>query len=272
MRRIDEIYKKLCYDLISHGDKINNTLELRNIRFTIPNINENIVGIRNLSAAYLFGEWLWYLSGKNDTKFISSFGSMWEKLSDDGITNNSAYGYIMKYKFGFDQVEKIIELLTIDPNSRRAVINLNTPNKNVIETKDEPCTIALDYYIRNNKLFCTGMMRSNDIWFGLPYDIAFFMQLQKYIANRLHVDYGTYTHFVVSLHVYKKNIDNIKSIVKNPIQKLILYDDFKFWKNIDFVTKLIDTAIRHCKRDTIKNLMLKLAATNFDYNEVYYED
>ena len=272
MRKIDEIYRGLCKDLINKGKPVGNTLELKNVQFTISDINENIIGIRNISAAYLFGEWLWYFSGKNNTKFISSFGSLWEKLSDDGVTNNSAYGYIMKYKFGFDQVEKIIELLTIDPNSRRAVINLNTPNENVIETKDEPCTIALDYYIRDNKLFCTGIMRSNDIWFGLPYDIAFFMELQKYIANRLRVEYGTYTHFVVSLHLYEKNLESIKKIVDDPVQKIITYDEIKFWTNLRFVTELMTVITNHCDSSEVKKIMLKLATTNFDYKEIYYED
>lgn len=52
---------------------------------------------------------------------------MWNKLSDDGITANSAYGYILQKKHGFNQIEKIIELLKVDPYSRRAVMNINVP-------------------------------------------------------------------------------------------------------------------------------------------------
>lgn len=269
MRKIDKIYLKYCYDLLHHGKQVGNTFELRNVKFTVPDITENIISVRNLSAAYLFGEWLWYFDGKNDVDFISAFGSMWKKLSDDGITNNSAYGYIMRYKFGFDQIEKVIELLKKDPNSRRAVINLNTPNEKVIETKDEPCTIALDFLIRNNRLYCTGMMRSNDIWFGLPYDIAFFMELQKLIADVIGVGYGTYTHFAVSLHAYDKNLKQIQSIIRNPVQRLIVFDKDKFWKNRIFVTKIIDSlCVEHYDSNCIKESLLALAATNFDYKEV----
>lgn len=269
MRKIDKIYLKYCYDLLHHGKQVGNTLELRNVKFTVPDITENIISVRNLSAAYLFGEWLWYFDGKNDVDFISAFGSMWKKLSDDGVTNNSAYGYIMRYKFGFDQIEKVIELLKKDPNSRRAVINLNTPNKDVIETKDEPCTIALDFLIRDNKLYCTGMMRSNDIWFGLPYDIAFFMELQKLIADVIGVEYGTYTHFAVSLHAYDKNLKQIQSIIRNPVQRLIIFDKDKFWKNRIFVTKIIDSlCMEHYDPNYIKESLLTLAANNFGYKEM----
>lgn len=269
MRKIDKIYLKYCYDLFHHGKQVGNTLELRNVKFTVPDITENIISVRNLSAAYLFGEWLWYFDGKNDVDFISAFGSMWKKLSDDGVTNNSAYGYIMKYKFGFDQIEKVIELLKKDPNSRRAVINLNTPNENVIETKDEPCTIALDFFIRNNKLYCTGMMRSNDIWFGLPYDIAFFMELQKLIADTIGVRYGTYTHFAVSLHAYDKNLKQIQNVVENPVQRLIIFDKDKFWKNRIFVTAIIDSlCMEHYDPNYIKQSLLVLATNNFGYKEM----
>ena len=273
MRKIDKIYLKYCYDLLHHGKQVGNTLELRNVKFTVPDITENIISVRNLSAAYLFGEWLWYFDGKNDVDFISAFGSMWKKLSDDGVTNNSAYGYIMKYKFGFDQIEKVIELLKKDPNSRRAVINLNTPNENVIETKDEPCTIALDFLIRNNRLYCTGMMRSNDIWFGLPYDIAFFMELQKLIADVIGVEYGTYTHFAVSLHAYDKNLKQIQNIIENPVQRLIIFDKDKFWENRIFVTKIIDSlCMEHYDPNYIKQSLLVLAANNFSYREMEIKD
>lgn len=272
MREIDQIYKNLCKNLLDFGEEVGNTLEFRNVQFNIHDINENIVAIRNLSASYLFGEWLWYFNGINDVSFISAFGSMWKKLSDDGITANSAYGYIMKYKFGFDQIEKIIELLKKDPNSRRAVINLNTPNEKVIETKDEPCTIALTFYIRDNKLNCTCMMRSNDIWFGLPYDMAFFMELQKYIADRLNVGYGIYTHFAISLHAYIRDLDKIKNIVENPKQVLIKYDRKKFLENNVLIGNVIKIVSKTCSPEFIKKLLLILAKECFDYEEIKIED
>ena len=53
-------------------------------------------------------------------------------------------------------------------------------------------------------------MRSKDVWFGLPYDTIFFTKLTKYIAKRDSVPYGTYTHTVVSLHVYERNYADIE--------------------------------------------------------------
>lgn len=267
MNKIDEIYYDLCYKLLKHGNEVKNTKELNNIQIELNDINENIVSIRNISPAYLFGEWIWYFTGRNSTKFISSFGSMWEKLSDDGKTNNSAYGYLMKYAYQFDQIETIIELLTRDPESRRAVINLNVPNPNVIFTKDEPCTIALQFLIRNGKLNCTAIMRSNDIWYGFPYDVAFFTELQKYIADKLMVEYGTYTHFVTSLHLYEKNYKDIQKIVNNAISKPIYLDRKKFHENVELIGDLIEVLTCHCDSDQIKDTTLTLAKEFFDFRQ-----
>lgn len=211
---IDDIYKEICKQLVCYGNEVGNTVELNNFSFTLTNIKNNVVNVRNISKSYLCGELLWYMTGRNDIDFINKFSGFWGRISDDGVTSNSAYGHILMKRHGFNQIEKIIELLNTDRNSRRAVINLNVPNPNVIETKDEICTIALQFYIRENHLHCTGIMRSNDIWFGLPYDVAFFTELQKYIAKRVKAKLGTYTHFVTSIHVYDRNYNDLMKVIK----------------------------------------------------------
>lgn len=236
---MDVIYLALSKKLLD-APVVGDTRELNNVSFTLSNINNNIVGIRDISLSYLCGELVWYFSGRRDTKFISTFSKFWNKITDDGETANSAYGYLMKKGFDFDQIEKVIELLEKDPNSRRAKINLNTPNEKVIETKDEPCTMFLQFLIRDGKLNCTAVMRSNDIWLGLPYDVAFFTELQKYIAHRLGLQYGTYTHFVVSLHMYERNRKDIEQIVHDPVCKLIKINNEPLVENAEYLAYVID--------------------------------
>ena len=217
---VNVAYRKLCRDLYEKGHVMETrnirggTKELCNYMFTIDDLDSEYVSLKTgkTNLTYLAAELLWYWSSRNDVDFIGKFGSMWKKLSDDGKTNNSAYGYILQEKFGFNQIEKIIELLKVDPYSRRAVLNINVPNEHVIETKDEPCTVCLDYQIRNGKLHCTCVMRSNDVNFGLRNDLGYFISLQKYIAERLGVPVGTYTHFAMSIHFYDRDEKFIKDI------------------------------------------------------------
>ena len=248
-------YKKLANDLLDKGHIMEtknirgNTKELCNYMLTIDDLDSEYVSLKTgkSNLTYLAAELLWYWSSRNDVDFIGKFGSMWKKLSDDGITNNSAYGYILQKKHGFDQIEKIIELLKYDPYSRRAVININVPNEHVIETKDEPCTICLDYQIREGKLHCTCVMRSNDMNFGLRNDLGFFIYLQKYIAKRLGVPVGKYTHFAMSIHFYDRDFKFVKNVAygtmesekeKLNIEKLIENkDELIFWVDNNFTNK-----------------------------------
>jgi thymidylate synthase len=262
------VYRQVCRDLLTKGHNVDTSKtvrgtskELNNYSFTIKYAEDNVISLksRDTSYSYLAGEMLWYWEGRNDLNFISNFSSFWNRISDDGKTANSAYGYILQNKHGFNQIEKIIELLKKDPSSRRAVLNINVPNENVIETKDEMCTICLIFFIRENKLYCTSIMRSQDVVFGLTFDAVYFMQLQKYIAKRLNVELGDYTHFTTSIHFYDRDYDLIRRIASSDLQitsdellvdrlidnskELANYVDESFTSKEDFIQLLRDKNI-----------------------------
>lgn len=215
-KNVNDAWIHLAKNVVYKGDVVGNTKELTNVSFQIENPLDNIVKSRhNFSLTYYLGETVWYGAGKDDVEFISKFGRIWNHLTDNGIYNNSAYGYILKNKHGFDQIEKAIELLRGDQYSRRAVLNINIPRRDVIETKDEMCTIALQFLIRDGKLNMTGIMRSNDLWTGTPYDIFYFTTLQRYVAYKLNIDMGTYTHFATSLHCYLRDEEKLIKSFEN---------------------------------------------------------
>ena len=260
-------YKKLAKDLLETGHTMEtrnirgNTKELCNYMLTINDLDEEYVSLKTgkTNLTYLAAELLWYWSARNDVEFIDKFAKLWGKLSDDGKTANSAYGYILQKKYGFNQIETIVDLLKKDPYSRRAVLNINVPNKNVYETKDEPCTVCLDYQIRNGKLQCTCVMRSNDMNFGLRNDLGFFISLQKYIAKRLGIPAGDYNHFAMSIHVYDRDISFCKDVAYCTMEAekerldidrllenredLVNWVDNEFTTKEDFREKLIELGI-----------------------------
>lgn len=258
---INGLWSTLATSVIHNGEKIDGTKELNNVSIQLTDINNNILTTREkFSLMYYLGETVWYGAGANDVDFISRFGKIWEKLTDDGITNNSAYGYILKEKHGFDQIEKVIELLKKYPESRRAVININTPRENIIETKDEFCTIALQLMVRDGKLNMTGIMRSNDMWSGTPYDIFYFTEIQKYIANKLNVEYGTYTHFVTSLHVYNRNLEDVGKSVFNYLnnkEKHVTIDGQKLLEKSKEYYNILKPLNREDTRNKLKEMCKK---------------
>lgn len=164
--------------------------------------------IRKMSMRYAIGELLWYLSGNNDLKSIQMFTNAWDRMSDDGETVNSNYGYCLMDKFGFNQIEQALTQLEDDPKSRQVVLHIKEA-RNLINnpTKDLNCTVCIQLFIRDGKLYMTTYMRSNDLWMGFPYDVFQFTCLQVLLAMRLHVDVGTYTHIAGSLHLYERDYE-----------------------------------------------------------------
>ena len=256
-------YRKLANDLLDYGHPIpsqnprGTTKELTDYSFTIDDIEGNeciTLKTGGTNLTYVAAELLWYWSSRNDLDFITKFSKFWNKVTDDGKTANSAYGYILQEKHGFNQIETIIDLLKHDPFSRRAVLNINVPNPNVKTTHDEMCTICLNYQIRDNVLDCNCVMRSNDFNFGLRNDIAYFIFLQKYIADQLGVGYGSYTHYAFSMHMYDADFKFTKNVAYGTMETLPERLDIR--KLIDNREDLIDWVDKKfTSKDDFTNLL-----------------
>lgn len=162
--------------------------------------------IRKMPMRYAVGEFLWYLSGRNNLKPIQMYTKAWDRMSDDGEHVNSNYGYCLQSKFGFNQLEQALIQLSENPNSRQVVLHIKEA-RNLIDnpTKDLNCTVCLQLFIRDRKLYMTTYMRSNDLWMGFPYDVFNFTCLQVLMAMQLGVNVGTYTHVAGSLHLYERD-------------------------------------------------------------------
>lgn len=252
-RNMNEAYCDLASAIQKDGALVRNTIELNNVKFTIAPDGNMISSCRDMSLAYLLGEFLWYYTYRNDVDFISKFSKLWKRISDDGRTNNSAYGYILFKKYGFDQIHTAVNLLKEDPESRRAVVNINVPNEKVLTTKDEPCTIALQFYIRHEQLCCTAIMRSCDMWFGLPYDVVFFQSLQQLVALCLDIPVGPYTHFAVSLHIYIKDLEKMTSL--DPRAPKVCFDALKLISTAPELAKWVDRYVQ----DDLKQAIVEKA-------------
>jgi hypothetical protein len=84
------------------------------------------------------------------------------------------------------------------------------------DKKDIPCTLSIQFFIRDGRLHCVTTMRSNDIWLGLPYDIFCFTCLQRLIAEALKVPTGFYIHQAGSLHLYARNAEKMDTASNKP--------------------------------------------------------
>jgi thymidylate synthase len=259
MKKVDKVYFDLLKKLVK-APKVGNTREINNVKVVFKKDYSPTVtwAERNLSRSYIIGELIWYLTGNNKMKDIAKFSNFWQHISDDGITSNSAYGYLIHKKYEFDQLEQVINILKKDPLSRRAVINLNYAHANKLETKDEICTIGLQFMIRNNMVNMTTIMRSNDIWFGFPYDIIYFKLLQFMVAQALKIKIGSHTHFVTSMHLYDRDYEKAMLILKRKKRN----------KNFDVSFEHLLNQLNSLKKIKTKENLLKAA----EERDVFYEN
>lgn len=209
----DYWYKKLTSDMEKEESRDGEVVgEIINAVTVIKDPTRNICShIRKMNMRYAIGEMLWYMSGNKELKAIQNITSAWNRMSDDGETVNSNYGWCIESKYGFNQWQFIYDMLKENPNTRQAVIHIKTADEN--PSKDVNCTVCLQFFIRDGKLYLTTYMRSNDLWMGFPYDVFQFTNMQVLMAMQLGVEVGTYTHIAGSLHLYERNVkevDNVK--------------------------------------------------------------
>lgn len=197
-------------------EKLGVQFRIRDPRDRLP-----FVDARNFSLSYFVAETLWYLSGSNSTEWISRYASFWKDISDDGKTANSAYGARI-FKLhpriadgGLNQWDYVKGELKRDPDSRRAVIHIRTPDDSLHAVKDVPCTLALQFFIRDSKLHLHVNMRSSDIILGIAYDVPAFTTMQEILANELGIELGEYVHTSNSLHCYERDFDMLGAIANS---------------------------------------------------------
>lgn len=149
------------------------------------------------------GELLWYLAGSDEAAFVSPYIPFYGKKGKPPIVNG-AYGPRIRSRHGFDQLDKVIEMMGRKDGSRRAVIQLYGA-ADLLTDDDVPCTLGLQFHRRGCVLHMTAMMRSNDAYLGLPHDVFCFTMIQELVAVALGLELGEYTHMVGSMHLYEQH-------------------------------------------------------------------
>ena len=110
-----------------------------------------------------------------------------------------------------DQISFVVDELRRNPYSRRAVIDIRTPEDQ--HTSDPACLQHIQYLIRGNELHCKVLFRSNDAVKATFMNAIALIMLQKKIADTLSVFMGTYTHRANSFHCYEKDYPTLKGYV-----------------------------------------------------------
>lgn len=178
---------------------------------------------RNASNEYFRKEIDWYCSGSDKLEDAVKTSKFWAKCSDDGETVISNYGKLLLHDrnaHGFTQFEHAYNCLINNPETKKAVMTVYN-NEHAFISNDNPCTMFVQFNIRENRLNMLVMMRSNDIWYGVPYDVAWYSILHHAMLKELQkaglpVEIGSYNHFMLSAHAYQCNEDQMQDVMDQP--------------------------------------------------------
>lgn len=135
----------------------------------------------------------------------------WKYTYHDRMTNYPSTNERHSSMFGksilthINQVEFVVDELKRNPSSRRAVIMIRDSSD--IGSDDPACLQHIQYFIRNGKLECDVLFRSNDACKATFMNAFALIMLQKKIADELGVSVGTYVHRANSFHCYEKDFD-----------------------------------------------------------------
>lgn len=149
--------------------------------------------------------------------FIGGFKELEQYRQEmlDGILDfevergNWAYTYHSRYA---PQYKFIVEELKRNPDSRRAVMDIRAPED--MGSEEPACLQHIQYFIRNNKLHCKVLFRSNDACKATFMNAFALIMLQKRIADELDVEVGSYTHRANSFHCYERDYDLLNGYCK----------------------------------------------------------
>lgn len=236
---LDELYVRAIKECMLHGRKSSprgiETLELLSPLLVLRGPQDSLPMVknraRNLNYAFQVIESLQYLDQCMDPDRIchynTKFGSFknWTTGEFDG-----AYGPRLKWQMGWCH-----DLLLRDPDTRQAVMTIFHSGQDhhewPFQSLDVPCTLTIQFLLRDNLLHCIVNMRSNDLLWGTPYDIMGFTLLQHAMASWLGVRAGDYFHHAGSLHLYGNTREHLDKALDWKGEKVTLeYGPFNIKK------------------------------------------
>lgn len=148
-----------------------------------------------LSEHYMFGE-----------MFVEKYC---QSIMEATCGEQSIHSRIVKTKSisqkNNNQVNRVVNLLRREPNSRRAVISL-WDSECDMNSEHPPCACIIQFMIRHGKLDTAAYFRSNDSWMAVLPDMIAMTKLALLIAEKLKVTIGQYIHFAASYHLYEPDI------------------------------------------------------------------
>lgn len=238
-----EIYLSVLADVFSNPDYIlddvgahpnmKGSREKINYSFTTPSPAREpvITGVSSRDdtvTRYTMQERERFDSG--DITKLGEISSFWEQIRNPDGTINANYGHMI-YKLidagniGYNPDQGLVSQwqwaksrLLLRRDTAQAVMHFNRPKDQWDGNLDQPCCMYTQFLIRGDKLHYNVNMRSNDLWFGTPYNLAYHIELMYRMRDELRpkyeLDIGDLHYFAASLHIYNRHAQKVTEMIR----------------------------------------------------------
>lgn len=157
-----------------------------------------------------------------DISNMSSISKFWKNINNPDGTINANYGHMVYHirdagNMAYNPSQGLVsqwqwakQCLQQRQDTAQAVLHFNRPKDQWVGNRDQPCCMYSQFLIRNDHLSLSVNMRSNDLWFGTPYNIAYHVELLYRMHTELIPTYptlqvGELRLYAASLHIYERH-------------------------------------------------------------------
>lgn len=203
------------------GSRAGRTQEMTHVGITLtePLDREILCDHRKANLAAQIAETMWVLSGRDDIAWLENYLPRVRDFSDDGKTWRAGYGRRLRawedhgHPKTVDQWRWLVEHLTEQPASRRAVMSIWDPVIDTEDGKDIPCNDWLSFLSRNGYLDLHVAIRSNDVIWGWSGINQFeWSALLEITAGMLGMRPGCLHFSTTSFHLYDRHFAKAERI------------------------------------------------------------
>ena len=194
-----------------------------------------MVTTKKLHKKSIVHELIWFLAGDTNIKYLQENGvRIWDEWADEAGDLGPVYGKQWRRWEGpdgavIDQVDKVIDAIKTNPNSRRHIVSAWNP-ADVDDMALPPCHCLFQFHVADGKLSCQLYQRSADIFLGVPFNIASYALLTHMMAQVCGLKVGDFVHTFGDAHIYSNHFEQVNLQLSRdpmPLPKLKLNPEVK---------------------------------------------
>ena len=174
----------------------------------------------------------WFIKGKTNLKdldkSVHNWWSPWAKKDGDlGLIYGHQVRSFGKYdldceipelKNGVEQLKQSIELIKVDPNSRRNVITLWNPLD--LKRQQLACChgTVIQFFVEGDNLSMFTYQRSGDMFLGVPVNFLSYTMLLYIVAKLTNKTPDKLLYTIGDAHIYLNHLEQVEEYLSRPIK------------------------------------------------------